>query len=78
MPHAGTGQLLENTKENPMIHSPDGPTAPELVERIANAIALLEEIQEMPLEITRDDDYALATALTSLRQIADSNEGVGQ
>lgn len=58
-----------------MIHSPDGPTDRELVKRIAAAIALLEEAQELPLEITRDDDYALATALTSLRQIVDSNEG---
>lgn len=61
-----------------MIHSPDGPTAPELIKRIAQAIALLEETRELPLEITRDDDYALATALTSLRQIVDDNGGAGE
>lgn len=56
-----------------MIHSPDGPTSPELVSRIASLIEQIEALAAQPFEITRDDDWSISQALDNLRTVVDNN-----
>ncbi len=57
-----------------MYHEPSDSTSPVLVTKAAQAAAILEKAFELPLPVTREDDWHLCKAYHALRAVVDNND----